>query len=206
MFSIDNHTIQVIGADFVPINPYKNTSVLVGIGQRYHVIVEASDPLHEKGGDGNYWIRTWKANCFRFKQSDFNVSYETTGVLRYHESTARPKTHPWPPSNISLACSDETYTSLKPILKWNVPRIPKNDPINKIGELFDVGLSPQPNTFPLALFSIARGGGDPVPLQIDYSSPTFFKLNYTGKWNPPAVIIPENYSSTDWVSFKTQRN
>ena len=44
IFSIDNHWLQIIGADFVPIEPYYNTSVLIGIGQRYHVIVEA-DPV-----------------------------------------------------------------------------------------------------------------------------------------------------------------
>ena len=43
VFSIDNHLLQVVSADFVPIHSYWNTSVIVGIGQRYHAIVEA-DP------------------------------------------------------------------------------------------------------------------------------------------------------------------
>ena len=38
IFSIDNHILTVIGSDFVPIRPYNTTSVLVGIGQRYHVV------------------------------------------------------------------------------------------------------------------------------------------------------------------------
>ena len=33
IWSIDNHNITVVGADFVPINPYVTNSVLVGIGE-----------------------------------------------------------------------------------------------------------------------------------------------------------------------------
>ena len=32
IFSIDGHNLTVIGMDFVPIEPYTNTSVLIGIG------------------------------------------------------------------------------------------------------------------------------------------------------------------------------
>ena len=32
IFSIDNHTMQVVGSDFVPIHPYMKNHVLVGIG------------------------------------------------------------------------------------------------------------------------------------------------------------------------------
>lgn len=203
VFSIDNHTLHIIGADFVPIHPYKNTSVLVGIGQRYHVIVEANDP--EPKANGQYWIRTGKANCFGFNQSIFSDGYNATGILTYRDSTDVPTTKPWPPSSVSLACSDETYTSLKPILKWTVPPMPANDRVNNIGELFDVKPEGRPTIFPLAIFSIGKTGGDNQPLQIDYSNPTFFKLNYTGAWNPPAVIIPENYNSTSWVSFGSRK-
>ena len=114
IFSIDNHWLQIIGADFVPIEPYYNTTLLIGIGQRYHVVVEA-DPVRE---DGNYWIRTWVANgCGRPGQGDH---YERTGILRYdNDSTSDPKSNPWTDA-VSFACSDETYTSLKPKLPWFV--------------------------------------------------------------------------------------
>ena len=42
VFFIDNHMLTVVDSDFVPIYSYQNTSVLVGIGQRYHIIVEAN--------------------------------------------------------------------------------------------------------------------------------------------------------------------
>ena len=84
VFSIDNHLLQVASADFVPIQPYRNTSVLVGIGQRYNVIVEAN-PLDEESHldpHGNYWIRTEIADCFGANQG--SSGYDETGILRYN--------------------------------------------------------------------------------------------------------------------------
>ena len=43
VFTIDDHTIEVMSSDFVPIQPYKTRAILVGIGQRYHIVVEAKD-------------------------------------------------------------------------------------------------------------------------------------------------------------------
>lgn len=33
IFSIDNHELQVISTDFVPIHPYSTTSLRIGIGE-----------------------------------------------------------------------------------------------------------------------------------------------------------------------------
>ena len=55
VFTIDNHYLQVVGADFVPMHNFTATSVLVGIGQRYHVIVEAKlgFPTDNNAENGN---------------------------------------------------------------------------------------------------------------------------------------------------------
>jgi Multicopper oxidase len=195
VFSIDNHKLQIVSSDFVPIHEYTNTSVLVGIGQRYNVIVTADQPNR----DENFWIRTWKANCFQFNQDKASAGYETTGILRYGDSQALPKSQAWDP--VSKACSDETYTSLKPILPWSVSRTPANVISHMVGEEFTVQLRQgHPETiFPLAAFSM--GGDDFNPLHIDYENPTFLHLNNTGKWNPAWVVIPENFTSKDWVSL-----
>ena len=50
-FSIDNHTLEVVAIDFVPVNPQKNSTVTLGIGQRMDVIVTAN-----QGADA-YWMR-----------------------------------------------------------------------------------------------------------------------------------------------------
>ncbi len=198
IFSIDNHVLKVVASDFVPIKPYTTTSVLVGIGQRYHVIVEAR-PLPNDGdpppSDGNFWIRTWKADCFGFNQNLASPGYEKTGLLRYHESDSYPTSSAW--QGIPFRCSDEDYINLQPVLRWNVSKPRVNDRYGGVGENFTVQLRPSPEIFPLALFSI--GGDEFNHLRIDYGDPTFLHLNYTGKWNPLAVVVPEDYTDSSWV-------
>ncbi|OXV07315.1 hypothetical protein Egran_04920 [Elaphomyces granulatus] len=190
VFSIDNHVLQIVGSDFVPIHPYFNKSVLIGIGQRYHVIVEA-DPINST--EENFWIRTWLANCFRFDQSQASPGYEQIGILRYGSSEAFPNTNPW--EDVALSCSDETYTSLIPILPWTVGS-PSNNQSSDVGQNFTVQGKSAPTFFPLAFFSL---GGNHNPLRIDWENPTFLNLNNAGPWNPLWVVFPENYTSTDWI-------
>lgn len=125
VFSIDGHRLKVVEADFVPIKPYTTKSVLVGIGQRYHVIVEAIP--HEPTLDGNYWIRTVPAdNCSNFKYP-YNVGNATTGIVRYDPaSTTLPTSKDL---KFPTKCSDEPYYSLIPILEWNVPETKISDEI-----------------------------------------------------------------------------
>ena len=202
VFSIDNHNLTVIGADFVPIHSYSNTSVLIGIRQRYHVIVEAnpiangSQPIPP---DGNFWMRTYVAQCAN--TANFPKGYELSGILRYDSSsTAMPTSTPW--NGMSLACSDETYSSLKPVLKWRVGS-PSN---GNTGEEHDVVFNPTAKPFPLARFSLELPSSSTFnPLRIDYSDPTFLHLNNTGSWPSQWVIVPENYKSTDWVGSSPSR-
>jgi hypothetical protein len=191
--------LQVVSVDFVPIHGYSTSSVLVGIGQRYHVIVTANNPLPE---DGNYWIRTWKANCFRFNQEGASQDYEQTGILRYSNSESLPTTKQW--GDVLLNCSDEPYNKLCPILPWTVGP-PSNDPSGQVGQNFTLILDRNASTiFPLAAFSIGgHNNTDFNPLQIDYGNPIFLKLNYTGKWDPLWAVFPEgSYTDVDWVSCK----
>ena len=201
VFSIDNHYLTVVGADFVPIWPYRKTSVLIGIGQRYEVIVEAkpdnnaSQPIPP---DYNFWIRTYVANCG--PPLNLAANYSQTGILRYNDkSTTLPSSKPW--NGVSKACSDETYDSLRPVLKWKV-----GNPANA-GQEQDVVLNTkQPKPYPVAAFSLepTTFNSSFIPLRIDYGDPTFLHLNNTKPWNPKWVIVPENYSATDWVCILSQ--
>lgn len=116
IFSIDHHYITVIGMDLVPIVPYRTNSVLIGIGQRYHVIVEAKPDVEVPGG--NYWMRTTVAEgCSSFAETRA-LPDERTGIVRYDPfSPFMPlsKKHTFP-----TACADEDYANLKPWLKWTV--------------------------------------------------------------------------------------
>ena len=202
VLSIDNHWLQIASADFVPIVPYKNTSVLVGIGQRYNVIVEAKPVMYNKTNelpkDGNYWIRTYTAKC---GSPALGVSdgYEKTGILYYNNKTdAYPTSERW--QNVSLDCSDETYGDLHPILPWQV-----KDPINgKNGQSFDFWNGPPqgtPKTYPLSEWTLTNETEGFVPLRVNYSKPTFLRLDQKDAWDPELRMVSENYTSQDWVGF-----
>lgn len=50
--SLDGHNFTVISEDFVPVVPYNTSWVLLGIGQRYDVIIDANTTE-----GGNFWFR-----------------------------------------------------------------------------------------------------------------------------------------------------
>lgn len=196
VFSIDNHNLTIISTDFVPITPYSGNSVLVGIGQRYNVIVEANPIAYNSSNklptDGNYWIRTYVSPCGP-GQPDGKQGYERTGVLRYGESKSLPTTVP--PDNIPKDCSDEDYTNLHPIWQWTI-----DTPKNGEGEDFNLLRKfPKPGPeFPLAHWALSDSSAL-TPLCVSYEDPTFFHFAQKGNWNPLWRIVPENYHSEDWV-------
>jgi hypothetical protein len=109
--------------DFVPIKPYTTPGVLIGIGQRYHVILEAKPNDKRSPVDQNYWVRTVVANgC-----SGFNTSIipdDKNGILRYAQALQVDPTTT--KTKMDETCSDEPYASLIPILPWTV-----GDPVNE---------------------------------------------------------------------------
>jgi len=112
-FSIDGHSLTVIGNDLVPIKPYTADSILVSIGQRYDVIVEAN------AGTGDYWLRAgWVSAC-----AGNNNPADMTAIVRYDStSTSTPSTT----SNVTTpaTCGDEPLASLVPHLSLDVTDIP----------------------------------------------------------------------------------
>ena len=133
------------------------------------------------------------ANCLGRRVDRFASGYERTGVLRYNpESTDYPTSLPW--NDLSLRCSDETYSSLRPVLEWTV-----GNPANA-GEEHGVVLG-SPPVGPLGNFALqpATLGSKFIPLRIDFGDPTFLNLNHTGAWPSTWIITPENYGDEDWV-------
>lgn len=49
--SLDNHMLQVMTSDFIPIKPYYTEWLLLAIGQRYDVVINANQTA------GSYWFR-----------------------------------------------------------------------------------------------------------------------------------------------------
>ncbi|CAI0643400.1 unnamed protein product [Colletotrichum noveboracense] len=204
VFSIDNHLLTIVEADFVPVTPFNVSSLLVSIGQRYNIIVEASplfnssnpaqNPLPE---DCNFWIRTWVAGdgveCGRIGTT---TEYSQTGILRYNtESKTNPFSLPW---TFNQNCSDtEANSRLDPVLPWAVG-LPQN---NKTNDNFNVSLLHGEGPYGTSFISLDRAGSDKQnPFQTDYGNPTFLNLaNVREKWPVGWVVVPENYTEKDWV-------
>jgi FtsP/CotA-like multicopper oxidase with cupredoxin domain len=107
--SLDGHSFQIISSDFVPVQPIYNDWVLLGIGQRYDVIVTANQT------DGNFWFRAEAA-------SDCNSRVLNVGraIFTYDGTTvADPTTSPFPAPNV---CQDE-----HPLSPWWKTQVPNAD-------------------------------------------------------------------------------
>lgn len=111
-FSIDGHNLTVIGNDLVPLVPYSADSVVISMGQRYDLIVEAN------AATSDYWIRAgWITSCATNDNPD-----DMTGIVRYDStSTADPTTT----SDVTIGtnCGDEPLANLVPYLAMNVADI-----------------------------------------------------------------------------------
>ncbi|PYH93371.1 multicopper oxidase [Aspergillus ellipticus CBS 707.79] len=120
IFSIDNHNLTVIGADFVPVTPYSKDHIHIGIGQRFHVILETK-PTHDPTKNEGFWIRTQPADgCHNFE----TFPDARQGILWYG-SGPNP---PIPTTNAfqyNATCSDEL--TLAPIVKWTIPAPPSKN-------------------------------------------------------------------------------
>lgn len=210
--------LQVISADFVPIIPYSTTHILVGIGQRYNVVVEGRPiayPADYVISDDNFWIRTTVAPCFRIEPMG-HLGYDRIGVLRYNKySKENPRTSEWPEiKDRPLKCRDELMENLKPKVPWNVT-LPANSIQfgNKLwGQEFGVKNDSKAKddpkystTFPLAEWSLSTASENFVlnPFQINYGNPMIRNLqNLTQKdWPVRWVVVPANYPENSWVSI-----
>ncbi|KAI1825126.1 multicopper oxidase [Xylaria intraflava] len=175
-FSIDGHNMTVIANDLVPIEPFSVESLVIGIGQRYDVIVEANQLAQD------YWIRTVPATaCDGF--STENPPDNRTGILRYDaQSTALPTTARQ--ENLDDTCQDVSPTLLNPIMH------PQN---NVTRDTFHVQLQNEsddalgPPGFPYAHWFL----GD-QPLWLDFGKPTILNVE-SSIANPNYTVVPEDF-------------
>ncbi|KAL8709877.1 MAG: hypothetical protein Q9220_005493 [cf. Caloplaca sp. 1 TL-2023] len=198
VFAIDNHNVTVMSSDFVPIHPYVTDHVVIGIGQRYNVVVEAlpKNPDGTPNHSEAFWMRTIPApGCANFQPA--GVPDERQGIVYYKKgSTAYPFTQN---GTYDVNCRDEPYVKLRPIIPWQVPAPANIQPaIND--ELFEVGgVNPVPGQgHPLPSDLFFRWAIGPRNLYLNYSEPTIMNLN-NKQWNPDYVVIPKDYPEGSWV-------
>ncbi|EEP77436.1 potential laccase [Uncinocarpus reesii 1704] len=192
VFSIDNHNFTVIGADFVPMRPYDTDHIVVGIGQRYHVIVNT---LSDVDNGAAFWIRTVPTTgCSRFETD--NPPDERTGILYYGERSSTLPTstrHQFP-----LDCRDEPFDRLKPYHPWQVP-----DPMLD-ASIFDTSMDVQRGTWvmperPSNASKVSFWKAGPSSMYLNYSQPMVKSLDRTS-WDDTWVVYPsEDHTLDSWV-------
>lgn len=84
VYSLILYISQVIASDFVPIVPYTTTSISIGMGQRYDVIVTAN----QASIASDFWLR---AIPDTFCSTNYNPDL-IQGIIHYDDSTATPTT------------------------------------------------------------------------------------------------------------------
>lgn len=107
-FTIDNHTMEVIATDFVPIVPYNATTLSIGMGQRYDIIVTGKELT-----SGDFWLRAIpQESC-----SESDATDDIKGIIRYDSSsTTDPTTSAY---DYTDSCADEASDDLVPYLAIN---------------------------------------------------------------------------------------
>jgi FtsP/CotA-like multicopper oxidase with cupredoxin domain len=176
-FSIDQHTMTVTSADFIPIMPYNQTVLEIGIGisqvefvltkgQRYNVIFEANQEVD------NYWMRAIPATdcCSNFNADGIRAIVRYEGVT---DNTTDPTSTPF---NItSTECKDETGL---------IPVVPKNVGPLSYGEEMNLAID-QTSTY--VMFTLNGSS-----LFIDWDNPTLIMVengdpSYPGDYNVISV-------------------
>ncbi|KAB8238972.1 multicopper oxidase [Aspergillus alliaceus] len=195
IFTIDNHNFTVIEADLVPVTPYNATYLAIGIGQRYHVVLNTW-PKHQRNGTDDFWIRTIPADhCSNFDASAGKYLEVRQGILYYNEKMGWPETTE--SEKVSYECRDEPYENLKPVLPWKVPKLS----LDERGEL-----STPNSTIRLANWSLPAEPNVPAgplvnnwnmmdyPIWVAYSKPTVKHLD--GPFDKHAVVYEVSDNET----------
>ncbi|KAK7186616.1 Laccase-2-like protein 4 [Paraphaeosphaeria sporulosa] len=181
-FSIDNHLLQVVSVDYVPIKPFWTNSLSVGIGQRYGVIVHTNQTA---SANGKYWMRTEyfdgnvKDSTFcQFPQQNYPPNQTDTqrvGVLSYSGAgPGEPTTTRW---NATVGCKDPVF---EPHLKWRVTP-PQNDVVKNARY---VGIDRSKEMHGAFRWLLAE-----QPQWLNYSNPTLLNIA-NASWNSEYVLEP----------------
>ncbi|KAI0113467.1 putative multicopper oxidase [Daldinia grandis] len=96
-FTIDNHTMQVIATDLVPIQPYEATVINIGIGQRYDIVVTAD----QASTADSFWLRAIPQSACSENDSEDNIR----GIVSYTDTVSTPETTGY---EYVDSCTDET--------------------------------------------------------------------------------------------------
>jgi len=113
IFSIDNHTMTVIEVDGTNTQPLLIDSLQIFVGQRYSIVVNASQPVD------NYWIRSLPNHATAQNYSNLN----NLAVLHYAGASSGNPTSD-PTVNVPVSQTPLVETDLHPLVPSSVPGDP----------------------------------------------------------------------------------
>ncbi|KAF2131518.1 multicopper oxidase [Dothidotthia symphoricarpi CBS 119687] len=109
--SMHGHPFTVITSDFVPIKPFITDQLMIAIGQRYDVIINANQT------SGNYWFQVAVGACGSNSISTAGV--QLGAILHYSDA---PDTQPTSTGvTLRTACVEESTKNLVPFVPNEVP-------------------------------------------------------------------------------------
>jgi len=197
--SIDQHKMQVIAADFVPIVPYTTDWVNIGIGQRYDVIVEMNQAV-----DSYFFRAVTQTLC---PSACVNTGLDqSNGIIAYEGVSESPLLLPTSTLNgnktISdfATCYDEPLTSLVPYVKKTAGTASAFSASASTLPGGNVGVVPTSDDGAVFRWFLNNGA-----MYVNYSQPTIqslsngIALNDSAYANP--IVLQEQ---NQWVYFVIQ--
>ncbi|CZR69397.1 related to laccase precursor [Phialocephala subalpina] len=173
-FMIDDHNLTVIAMDLVPIVPYTTTVLSIGMGQRYDVIVNATETA------GNYWMRAIP----QIACSDNDNADNIKGIVKYDSSdSTEPTTSAY---TYTDSCDDEDVSDL-------VPYLSKDASTDSVEDDFAVTVGKSNNVFKwyMAATTFVAEWADPTLLQVLEDSTNFTTSSH----------VIELDTADEWVYF-----
>ncbi|OCL02255.1 laccase-like multicopper oxidase [Glonium stellatum] len=174
--SLDNHPFSVIASDFVPINPFSTDWLLIGIGQRYDVIIQANQTT------ANYWFRAnVQASCAAANNGAGLSIFSYTGAAAGNPTTTG--------STAPTACQDAS-----PLVPWVSLTVPSTSFANQVGNLqVDFGTEVSTNGQNVVYWQVNKSAID-----INPSDPTIqYVIDHNTSY-PRAYNLIEITSANTW--------
>ncbi|KAF9133731.1 hypothetical protein BGW39_009088 [Mortierella sp. 14UC] len=115
-FSIDNHTLSVIEADGVDMQPVEVNRIPIHVGQRYSAIVKANQKVD------NYWIRAqMNLNCFNEENPALDASVRALAHYAGAPVSQTASSIDWADEAWPGRCLDLEASMLKPFVVRDAP-------------------------------------------------------------------------------------
>ncbi|PVH70990.1 multicopper oxidase [Cadophora sp. DSE1049] len=172
-FMIDSHNMTVMAMDLVPIVPYNTQVLSIGMGQRYDIVVTATE------SSGNFWIRAIPQVACSDNENADNIK----GIFSYSGDTTDPTTSAY---TYTDSCDDEDMSTLVPYLSKTVSTEDED-------EDFAVTVGRSNNVFKWYMAG--------TTFEVEWEDPTLLQImENTSDWTTSAHVI-ELPTDSKWVYF-----